>query len=299
LHGIKALNDVYIRPLLFASKEDIIDYATRCKIAYREDQSNTEDKYIRNKIRLKVFPILKQINPSVITTLCDISKRLIETEEIYRYALAILHKKLIKKKDDYFTINIPHLKLYFKSNSTLLYELLAPFSFNNSQINDIMASLSNISGGTFVSPTHVLLRDRDCLIIKPIDTHTEPHIIIDEKDTLIKAGRINLQFDTLKMGALQLKETPPHIAYIDKDKLKYPLLLRSWEKGDRFKPLGMLGFKKLSDFFIDNKINLFGKQKIKLLISAGKIVWVVGLRADDRFKIDSKSKHILRIQILP
>ncbi len=300
LHGIKAKKDIFVRPLLFALKQHILVYAEKYKIPFRDDQSNNEDKYIRNKIRHSIIPEMEHINPSVVPIIADTAKRLNETEDIFRFAIASLQKKLIRKKEGVLSIHINELKKSFKNNATLLFELLSPYAFNSSQVMDIMGSFQNTSGSIFLSPTHKILKDRNLLIIEPINEDVETPIMISETDSCIKTKDFELLIDTIEtIKDINLKKTPAHKVFVDKDKLTFPLSLRNWETGDKFKPMGMKSFKKISDFFIDKKINCFQKQKIKLLLSDNKIVWVLGLRADDRFKIDDKSKHILRIQILP
>ncbi|MDQ3046318.1 MAG: tRNA lysidine(34) synthetase TilS [Bacteroidota bacterium] len=300
LHGIRQKNGRIIRPLLFSSKESIIGYAKKNKIAFRNDSSNDSDNYSRNKIRHKVLPLLKEFNPSLEHSILKSIQQIADAEIIYLQEIERARKSFCKKHQDGFRISIKKLKSLHPVE-TYLFEFLRPFGFNSTDAANILSSLENISGKQFLSASHRLIKDREYLLIEKI--------IFDEVQPLektgIKSGQkevslndFSLQFKSIKKLKNQELFQDENNACIDKDKLEFPLHLRKWEKGDYFYPLGMKGKKKkLSDFFVDRKIPLPVKEKTWLLCSGDQIVWVVGQRLDERFKVTDSTTKIYFVSI--
>jgi tRNA(Ile)-lysidine synthase len=294
--GIKGMLGIHpkkrniIRPLLFARKDEIYDFLKENKIEYREDSSNKDDKYLRNKIRLHLIPLLEEINPSIKETITKDMDYLSGISEIYNTQINKQKGRLLKQEGSYFTISIVELEK-LNPMPTYLYELLKPFGFFS--VNDISIALQKQSGKQFFSSTYRLIIDRKKIIIQPIRKNEKIEIQIDKNDKECFSP-IQLGFSLSENLDIQ---NNVNIAMLDLSKLHFPLVLRKWEKGDFFFPLGMNGKKKLSDFFIDNKISIPEKEQIWVLCSANEIAWIVGLRLDDRFKITEKTKKAYIVQL--
>ena len=295
--GIKGMLGIHpkkrniIRPLLFARKDEIYDFLKENKIEYREDSSNKDDKYLRNKIRLHLIPLLEDINPSIKETITKDMDYLSGISEIYNTQINKQKGRLLKQEGSYFTISIVELEK-LNPMPTYLYELLNPFGFFS--VNDISIALQKQSGKQFFSATHRLIIDRKKIIIQPIRKNEKIEIQINKNDKECFYP-IHLRFSLSGNLAIQ---NDVNIAMLDFDKLKFPLVLRKCEKGDFFFPLGMKGKKKLSDFFIDNKISIPEKEQIWVLCSDNEIMWIVGLRLDERFKILENTKKAYIVQLL-
>jgi tRNA(Ile)-lysidine synthase len=294
LKGIKAKSNNIIRPLLFASRKEIISYCTENNYIYREDSSNKSTTYSRNKIRHNIIPSFEEINVNFKNTIIETISRLSQVEEIYS-------SKIESKKDE--TISYSNDKIYLaieklfdlSSIETYLHEFLSPYNFNTQQISNIILSLRGISGKIFESSTHSLLRDRDYLIIdkKTEDSFNKAYIDADEKN-IFSPIKLSIKRYTKTNDFKFSKES--NTAFLDADKIEYPLIVRKWQQGDYFMPLGMKNLKKLSDFFIDNKISIYYKEKTWILESSNKIVWIIDMRIDDRYKITKHTKNILEIK---
>jgi len=291
LHGIKMLDNYIIRPLLSFDKNDIIKYAKDNNILYREDSSNRDDQYIRNKIRNKIIPIMKEINPDVINSINKTILKIRDIEIIYRKALLDKKEKLLTKSNNEYVINI-NLLLHEPSPKQLLYELISAFGFFD--IDAVFASLNSDSGKEFFNSDFYMIKDRHALIISKHILHDVT--IINEKTTSIK-NPCNIKFTITSNSKVEFKNKGNKIMHIDYSKLEFPLLIRSWKHGDSFIPLGMKGFKKVSDYFIDNKFSLIKKKKTRLLISNNKIVCIIGERLDDRFKLVENSKKVYIVNL--
>jgi len=294
--GIKGMLGIHpkkrniIRPLLFARKDEIYDFLKENKIEYREDSSNKDDKYLRNKIRLHLIPLLEEINPSIKETITKDMDYLSGISEIYNTQINKQKGRLLKQEGSYFTISIVELEK-LNPMPTYLYELLKPFGFFS--VNDISIALQKQSGKQFFSSTYRLIIDRKKIIIQPIRKNEKIEIQIDKNDKECFSP-IQLGFSLSENLDIQ---NNVNIAMLDLSKLHFPLVLRKWEKGDFFFPLGMNGKKKLSDFFIDNKISIPEKEQIWVLCSDNEIAWIVGLRLDYRFKITEKTKKAYIVQL--
>ena len=288
--GVPQKKGSIVRPLLFTKKNEIYDFLKKNKIEYQEDSSNKDNKYLRNKIRLQLIPLLEQMNPSFKETLTKEMDYLSGISEVYFAQIGSKKEQLLKQEMDYFTISIAELK---KLNPlpTYLYELLNPFGFLN--VQDICNALEVQPGKQFFSATHRITIDRKQLIIQAIQEVEKVELQIDENEKECFSP-IHLGFTITENFNIQNDLT---IAMLDYDKLEFPLILRKWKKGDFFFPLGMNGKKKLSNFFIDNKISIPEKEQIWVLCSTDEIIWVVGMRISERFKISKKTKKAYIVQL--
>lgn len=296
LSGIKPQSGITIRPLLFAGRAEIEEYAAKHEIKYREDSSNAEVKYKRNLIRHQILPLLKQLNPSVSETLIQESEIFSATWKVYQENIESLKKKIITKKERRILLSIAKL-IELKVSPPLLFDMLSEYGFSYSVVKNIMSSVEGESGRKFYSTGFVLIKNREHLIIEANDeasSDQEFEIGEDQSEVSfpVKLSIIKIQPDENYSYPKTLS-----IASLDWEKLKFPLKLRHWKKGDYFYPLGLGGKKKLSDFFIDEKIDLLEKRKIWLLTSENKVVWIVGHRIDDRFKITAETETVLMLEI--
>lgn len=293
LTGIQPKNKSIVRPLLFARKEEIVEYANQKKLRFREDASNSEDKYKRNFIRQNIIPQLEQLNPSFIETMVETISKLNLAKDAYQVYVDGLKTELLEG-DDSVKINIENLK-NLAPLPAVLYELISSYGFNKSDTADIYASLDGEPGKQFLSATHRLIKDREHLLIDPI-AGDEGEAILIEEDTMNISRPIPLTFELRSKDGLEIP-TSRSKACLDHAKLKYPLTLRSWSKGDSMQPLGMSGRKKLSDIFIDQKIPMNEKENIFVLESDGEIAWIVGHKIDDRFKTTEATETVCLIEL--
>ena len=292
LHGINNLKKM-IRPLLPFSKQDIINYATRNNIDYREDSSNNDDKYIRNKVRSKIIPIMQEINPNVIKSIGSTIVRLRDVECIYNQFILEKKARIISKKQNEYRINIDML-LKEPSSKQILYEIISDFGFFD--IDSVFNALSSKSGKEFFNSDFYMIKDRRDLIISDyINNNRE---VVSEEVRILKKHKLQFEVTQMNDYSYFIKQANLKLMHIDYDKLQFPLLIRPWQKGDSFMPLGMKGVKKLSDYFIDNKFSLIKKKKARLLISNNQIVCIIGERLDERFKLVQESKKIYIVKSL-
>jgi len=294
LHGILPKNNLIIRPMLFCDKTDIINYAKKNKLSYREDSSNASDKYVRNKIRHHVIPVLKEINSQLESTIKNNIAHLRDVELIYKNEIERQRKKIVTQEKNNTLISIKSLNK-LSASVTYLYEFLKPFNFNETIVDEITNALNAESGKQFFSPTHRLVKDREFLIIEDRRQNTEDYgvkFFIKKNQKEFITDTLTLKFSKIKKNSIFNFQFSTKIAQLDFDKLEFPLEIRKWQQGDSFCPLGMKGQKKLSDFFIDKKISVTQKENTLLLTSNGKIIWVIGHRIDERFKITEKTDTI-------
>jgi len=280
LHGILPKQNHLIRPLMFCYRNDIQKYITDQCLSYREDSSNLNDKYLRNKIRHHLIPLLDTINPDSRNFINQDIARLRETEIVYRQTIESEKQKIVTQDDGKIIISIAGLK-NLNPMQTYLFEFLQPYGFNFQDANHIIAALDGLSGKHFFSASHRLVKDRDQLIIEPV-----------ENRNLIAKLKVT-EFEMTPDYEIPKNKT---IASFDVHKLSFPLTLRRWQKGDWFIPFGMKTRKKISDYFIDQKFSIPEKENTWLLVSDNDIVWIIGHRTDNRFRVDSHTKQIYQVK---
>lgn len=291
MHGISPKKDKLIRPLLFLSTSQIAALVDEYQIDYVEDSSNQSTDYARNKIRLKVIPYLKEINPNLEETFTHNIRRFAETEMVLQQVVTKLKEDLLIEKQGRFYLSIAEIKA-LKPRKLLLFELLRSFNFSESVVVEIFDGLNKQSGTSFFSTSHRAVIDRENLIIDRLDDQLAPF-----NSTLIHSDHSTVQFMESQIVISSSTDLNfnrnKDFAYVDADKLMFPLILRSWQEGDKFKPLGMDGYKKLSDFFIDEKVPLSEKEQIPVLVNGnGEIIWIAGWRQDNRYKLTGSTTQV-------
>lgn len=290
LTGISSKNEYVVRPLLCVSRTEIEDYITERGIPYVTDSTNNQDVYVRNYLRLNIIPKLQIINPSVMETILRTSQNVSEAEKVYSESI----KKSIKKVFRNNKINIPLLN-ETASPQSVLFEILSPLGFSVSTIEDVYQGMDSTPGKVFLSENYRLIKDRLSFILDPIDNEpAKDDYFLIRRDEIEKTNPVHLKFRTENMPVNINKDK--RFLYADADKLKFPLKMRKWQHGDWFIPFGMIGRKKLSDYFTDRKYSLKDKSEALVILSEENIVWIVGERSDDRFKISDKSKNIFIIE---
>lgn len=295
LTGIKASSGRIIRPLLFASRNQIVEFAKEIKMLHRLDKSNLENKYKRNQVRNELMPLLENMAPSFRKTMLEVLHKLDGTNRIYQERIEELMKDLVQDAENFQFIDMDSLKKKPYSD-IVLPELLRKFGFSADICQQIILNLDSESGTTFLSPTHRLIKDRNRLLLTGRSSAEDEVFYIDENIPVIELPLVLRFFNESRSSGYRIPREKD-IACIDKDKLVFPLMLRHWKNGDYFRPLGMEQMKKLSDYFIDEKFSIPEKEQAWLLLSDGKIVWICGHRLDERFKISESTRNILRIEM--
>ncbi len=294
LTGIKPVNGRIIRPLLSLSRNDIESYLAAKGVDYITDSTNHQDIYTRNKIRLNLLPQMQQINPALFEAIERTALHMTEVEKVYRHALAQQIECVVTQNGRSWSIDIERL-LSQPSPSSLLYEFLKAYGFLPQQIPLILVATTAISGKQFFAPHYTLIKDRNSFILQELSLDTECTYYISEDTTQVELP-ILLTLEQLpndeRFALIRSKE----VASVDVNKLTFPLELRKWREGDRFVPIGMRGSKKLSDYFSDHKYTLFQKESAWLLCSGEDIVWLVGERMSEKYKVTHKTTQVLQIK---
>ena len=280
LKGIAPKNGYVVRPLLQESRENILDYLQHLNQDYVTDSTNLQDEYMRNKIRLNLLPLMKELNPSVSESIAATAERLADAALIYNKEREMAIQKVMKGEK---VISISAL-LDETAPSSLLFELLHPYGFNSSQIKDIYQSLFGQSGRRFHSSQWEVLRDRDSLILHSFSGEETDHV------------PPTLTYETVDITPEFIILRDKHIACLDADKVTLPLTVRKWQVGDKFTPLGMKGRKNVSDYLTDRKFTLFQKGHQYVACQGDKIVWLIGERIDNAYRIDADSKRAVIVR---
>ena len=294
LTGIPEVNENVVRPFLKCTREEIESFAKSNNYKWREDSSNASTKYLRNKLRHDVIPVLKEMNAELLANFEATQNNLQDSKSIIEDAITSIQKEVVSVEDDIIKFHIGKLQ-QLSNTKAYLFELLKEFGFT--AWNDVYHLLDAQSGKQVFSNTHRLLKDREYLLLTEINNvisnDSEASIFISENDKQIKIDLGVLSLESTE----EINELNAATIYVDKDLLKFPLSVRKWEKGDYFYPLGMQGKKKLSKFFKDEKYSLVEKEKAFVLCANGDVVWVLHKRADNRYKVTEKTKNILKITL--
>lgn len=291
LTGIPELNGNIARLLLPFSRETIEAYAKSENITWREDGSNSSRKYLRNKLRHEVVPILKEINPQLLNSFQKTLNNLNDTTEIVKDKLEeFCQNAILEKTRNGTTFKISEFKSR-NNPKAYLFQVFKDYGF--AEWNDILDLLDAESGKYVKSDTHRLIKYREYIILSEYPEIRYQPIIID-KSTVIQGFALGLMYLTF---TTKISEQNKLIAYVDNDKISYPLTLRQYQTGDKFHPFGMKGKKKVSKYLKDEKLTPTEKENTWVLTSNNEIVWVVGKRADERFKVTEKTKKILMIEL--
>lgn len=299
LQGILPKHEIMvylIRPLLFAKKEELAAFALQNNLAFVEDSSNESNKYTRNYFRNKLIPDIKKVFPQAEDNLIGNLERFSEIEILYQQSVALHKKKLLETKGN--EIHLPVLKLLKTIPlKTVLYEIIKDFGFTAHQTGEVINLLKSETGKYISSHSHRIFRNRKWLIISPGLLTDAQNILIEEDNNTIEFEIGSLQIAKLQPATNHQPQTTNFTAELDAAEIIFPLLLRKWKQGDYFYPLGMQKKKKLGRFFTDQKLSLTQKENVWVIESNKKILWVIGMRIDDRFKITGKTKNIVQITL--
>ncbi len=290
LTGIPAENGNVIRPLLPFTREQIETFAQENNIQWREDSSNASDKYLRNKLRHNVVPVLKELNPSFMHSFQNTLNHLKQSQTLVDDASRIVYKKVVTEEEKQKKINISEL-IQLENYEVYLYQWLKPLGF--SAWEDIYALVHAQSGKQVFSEDYALLKDRAHLIVTTRDLDHPTSYKIQKSDVEIK-----IPLKLTLCNICYISNLNSYCIFVDEDKLEFPLTIRKWREGDVFYPSGMQGKKKVSKYFKDEKFSLVDKQNQWLLCSNDAIVWIINHRADRRFLANDNTKNILKIETL-
>lgn len=291
-HGIKANQNKIIRPLLFATREEIKNYAILNHIEYQEDSSNLSTKYYRNLIRLEVIPKLKKINPNIENTIEQTVEKVNAVEKIYANYISDFMLKYVKKNIENIEIDMLASK---KHDAFVLFSNIEIFGFNYLQTKQILAS--NKTGSIFYSTDYKLVIDREKYIISKIVVSNFDEILIQNFNSSLILPNKNLEFKQISKADFN-PERNPNCIFLDETKIKFPLKLRNWENGDTIQPFGMKGRKKVSDILIDAKVPLFEKDTVLVLLSDSEIIWILGYTFSEKFRITSDNECIVKLSLV-
>ncbi len=304
LTGIPVINGKIIRPLLFATRQEIVEHASENSLVFNFDETNLLNDFDRNRLRNEIIPLMKMINPSLEKTMMRNLNHFKEVEIIYRAQVKKKLNSLIQVKGNDTYLPVPSI-LNLPAAATYLHEFLHSYQFNEDQIHSILQSLGE-TGKIFYSEHYRIVLDRKNIILTSIDKQENSIIIIDGEKKTISCSGFKLQLEFSKYNNQMQFNESGNIAYFDADDISFPMILRTWQKGDYLYPLGVTrkksdkpGKKKVSDILTNAKYNILQKEKTKVLVCGEKIIWVLGLRQDGRFKITEKTTRLLKIKMLP
>ena len=300
LTGIPVQRSRFIRPLLFASRNEIVEYARQEGLRWREDSSNASDKYLRNRIRHHLVPQLNQWSEKFIPALVGSMQHLTDAENLFAQLLSEKRTQLFTEKNGQWVVDIERLMLNPQPDLLLFY-LLRDFGFDKKEVARLYEAIrANFSGRQFFSTEYHLLLDRHRLLLVPRETNPEradESVEIGSFEEGLKSP-VHLEFIKKKNHRNFLFKSSKNRAYFDAEKLALPLVVRRWKKGDRFRPFGMRGTKLVSDLLIDEKFSLFEKKNVRVLLSAQTILWVIGIRSSEALKVTAQTKEIVEIKYL-
>ena len=294
LRGMKEKNERLVRPLLAVFHDQMEAYAETNELKWVEDSSNRSTHYTRNLFRLEILPLIEKVFPAVRHNIFENAVRMAEVEQVYIGEMEKIRKKLMVQQGENIAIPVNLLEKQAPLDA-IMHHLFSPFGFSAAQIPELKKLFSASSGKFISSATHRVLRNRNWLLIDPVQSKQSSMIIIENQASIIEFPHGRILMDD-HIGA---PDNDPLNAYVDKSLISYPLILRPWKPGDYFYPLGMRKKKKLSRFMTDAKLSRSEKEKHWVLESNKKIVWVIGRRIDDRFKIISSDKPSIKLSFSP
>ena len=296
LTGISNRIGRVVRPLMFATRKEILDYALHKHITFREDSSNRSTKYLRNKIRLGLIPRLKEINPRFAFMMNQNVARLTATQQFIDSAIDNIFERAARIDGDVCTIEVDKI-VDVRTRSFVIYEILSSrFGFKGDVVDTLCKALDNDSTGRrFYSRSHVAYIDRGNIVVTRIEEQDPCEIMVNKGQQRAYCGNSVLYFEVCDVDSLPTYNVADNIALLDAEKVTYPLTLRRWSDGDSFTPYGMNGSKKVSDYLIDRKVSMAEKSRQFVLLSDGEIAWLVGRRIAHQFRITDKTEWVLRI----
>ena len=296
LHGIMPKRGNLVRPMLFLSRSEIDGLIEANDLSYVEDSSNLGTNYARNKIRHHVVPQLRELNPSLAQTFRQNVQRFAETEQVLQRVISSLKQTIFLQKGSAWYLAIAQIKA-LQPQQLLLFEMLRDYGFSEMVVAALLKALDKQSGTSFYSATHCIIVDRQHLVLSAVQEQDQPIIFVHPQDQLVK-----LPFHILSIAYEEQPffEKDNSKAFIDAGKLIFPLIIRNRQPGDKFIPIGMKTHKKLSNFFIDQKLPLSEKDRVPVLVNGnGELIWIGGLRQDDRYKVTASTKKVAILALLP
>jgi tRNA(Ile)-lysidine synthase len=294
LTGIRPRNGHVVRPLLCVSKDEILHFAEENDLAFVSDSSNADEAFTRNAIRHRLLPLLETLNPSIRRSIETTMRNLAQTAEVYDNAISRGRFEAFDNRKN--AINILAIK-EFSSPEALLFEILNQYGFNAEVIADVSNALDSQPGKTFFSLRWRLTKDRDCFLLTENVEQENADLCFEIAENCHRIEQPITMDIGLQSACMSAIPRTADTVCLDADRLKFPLIIRRWQPGDRFIPFGMSGFVKLSDYFTRAKISMPDKDRTWLLTSAGDIVWIIGHRMDNRFRITEKSKKMLVLKV--
>lgn len=296
LTGISSQIGRIVRPLMFASRKEILEYAVHNRIPFREDSSNRSTKYLRNKVRLGLIPRIREINPKFTELMRRNLGRLTEAQRFIDAAVEHIRTEAVERTGDMETIRLERIPATLPRNF-VVYELLnSAYGFKGDVIDALCRALDEgATGRRFYARDRVAVVDRGNIVVTPVAADDACEVRVEQGAPRAYCGNAALYFEYRDIGTVLNFGVPENTAQVDLDLLEFPLTLRRWQEGDSFVPFGMTGRKKVSDFLVDAKVSMAEKQRQFVLLSGGEIVWLVGRRIDDRFRLTSRTENVLRI----
>ncbi len=296
LTGISVQAGRIVRPLMFATRKDILDYATAHRIPYREDSSNRSTKYLRNKVRLGIVPMLREINPQFTTVMRRNISRLTDAQTFIDRSVELIRRDAMTEQGGLYTLHVDRIDASLPLGY-VVYEILnSMFGFKGDTVDALCHALQqNNTGRRFYSREWVATIDRGRIVIGRIADEDTCMTQVEQGVLRSYCGSSVLHYEYCDIDMIDSVTTPDNVALVDADKLRFPLTLRRWQQGDWFVPFGMSGRKKVSDFIIDAKVSMAEKSRQFVLLSGDDVVWLVGRRADDRFRLTRQTENVLKI----
>ncbi len=300
LRGLTGINRQYgrvVRPLLYATRKDILEYALHNNIPYREDSSNRSTKYLRNKIRLGLLPLLQEINPKFTPLMRGNLYRLNDAQRFIDAAIDRIREVAVKSNDGIDTIDINAIDEVYP-REFIIYELLnSTYGFKGDVVEELHRALKQgVTNRRFYSRDYVAYIDRGLIMVAPIAEDDDCEVVVEHDDMRSYCGNSIVYYEHTDIDNVDEYRLPSDVALIDESKLQYPLRLRRWREGDTFIPFGMAGRKKVGDYLTDQKVPIVERKRQFVLVSGDDIVWVVGRRTDNRYRIGSKTENVLKIK---
>ena len=296
LTGITTRADRVVRPMMFATRKEIHDYAVAHKIPFREDSSNRSTKYLRNKVRLGVIPMFKDINPQFTTIMRRNISRLSQAQSFINAAMDLIKRSVLHHDGDVDRLNTSAIDNLLPRNFVIYEILSSEYGFKGDVVDALCRALdSGATGRRFYSPSRVAVVDRGDILIMPITEDDECEVIVEKGCVRSYIGGNVLYYEYIDIDFVETFDMGENVALLDGHKLKFPLRLRRWRDGDWFVPLGMSGRKKVSDYLTDKKVSLVEKSRQFVLLSGDDIVWVVGRRIDDRYCVKRSTENVLKV----
>ena len=300
--GLRGLTGIHqqvgrvVRPLMFASRKEILDYALHKHIPYREDSSNKTTKYLRNKIRLGLTPRIREINPRFPFIMSRNIERLMAAQRFIDGAIDHIYAEAVSDEDGIYTIHMENIS-NADSREFVIYEILSSrFGFKGDVVDGLCRALqSDTTGRRFYSRSHVAYVDRGNIVVTRISDEDNCQVSVQQGQQRAYCGNSVLYFEIVDVDSLPSYNVADNVALLDADKVTFPLTLRRWSEGDTFIPFGMTGRKKVSDFLIDGKVSMAEKNRQFVLISGTEIAWLAGRRIADPFRITDSTERVLRI----